>query len=130
MTGTDGSTSNGVPPQEVLQLAARSVADGASLGSVAAWFNVPESQLEQWIAGHIDQPTTSGVGPGLHSEPIEPVAPVSLVLTETAPVRPAITTRRPAAVRPTASPFSPEPAAGTSRRGHSSPMGVRGPVRC
>ena len=128
MTETDGSTSNGVPPKEVLQVAARSVADGASLESVAAWFNVPEAQLQQWIADHADQPKANGAVPELKSEPINHVAPESTVTTETAPRRPAVMTPRPAPARPVAPTYPPEGTFRTGRRlSHPSPMGVHGP---
>jgi capsular exopolysaccharide synthesis family protein len=128
MTETDGSTSNGVPPKEVLQVAARSVAEGASLASVAAWFRVPESQLQQWIASHADQPTANGAVSQLKSEPINHFAPVSPVKTETAPRRPAVMTPRPASARPDAPTYPPEGTFRTGRRlSHPSPIGVRGP---
>jgi capsular exopolysaccharide synthesis family protein len=127
MTEADGSACNGVPPKEVLQVAARSVAEGASLASVAAWFNVPESELEQWIT---DQPTANGVEPSLKSEAANHVVSEPPVTTATAPVRAAITTRRPSPVRQTAPMHAPEPTVGNGRRpSQPSPMGVLGCVR-
>lgn len=127
MTETDGSAADGVPPKEVLEVAARSVADGASLATVAGWFNVPEWRLHQWIASGAAQPAANGDAPGLKSPAVDEVRSVSPAVTETPPVRPAVTTRRPSAVRPTPPVYSPEPTVGTARRSHqASSMGVRG----
>lgn len=137
MTEADGSSADPIPPKEVLAVAARSVANGASLASVAGWFNVPEWRLHEWIESNAAQPAANGDGPGLNSPAGETVrsvpplvtdaAPVRPVVTETAPVRPAVTTRRPSAVRSTPPMYASEPTAGTGRRPtHPSPMGVRG----
>jgi Mrp family chromosome partitioning ATPase len=53
------------PPAEVLEEAAASIANGASMASVARWFNMPESQLRGWIAHAVlraeDNPTAEKV---------------------------------------------------------------------
>jgi capsular exopolysaccharide synthesis family protein len=126
MTEADGSTSHGAPPKEVLRVAARSVAEGASLASVAAWFNVEESDLQDWIARSADQSHANGVATEPTPEPIEYVAPIPAV-NETAPRRPAVTTRRPSPDRPV---HSPEAGFGSQRQAPlSSAMAVRGSFR-
>jgi capsular exopolysaccharide synthesis family protein len=101
------SADNAAPPEQLLQAAARSVASGASLSSVAGWFNVPESQLEEWIASH-DEPT-----------PAEPIPSPRSVAT-----RP-----RPAAPRPIPTAFVAEPPVGVTRRSGPSPMSLRDSLR-
>jgi capsular exopolysaccharide synthesis family protein len=59
MLETDGSAADAGPPKEVLEVAARAVADGASVASVAAWFKMPEWRLQQWISSHADRPAVT-----------------------------------------------------------------------
>jgi capsular exopolysaccharide synthesis family protein len=104
MTERDESAEHAAPPTELLEAAARSLASGASLASVAGWFNVPEAQLTKWIAGYVDQPAPP----------------------ESVPVKPAAPTRRPAAARPAPTIHTPAPAFdGGRRQGNPSPKSLR-----
>jgi capsular exopolysaccharide synthesis family protein len=62
MTERDETMEASTPPKELLEAAARSVQNGASLASVAAWFNVPESQLQEWLTAPSQQVTRSAGG--------------------------------------------------------------------
>lgn len=88
MTERDESAEKTAPPAELLEAAARSVTQGASLASVAGWFNVPEAQLAEWIAGHVESPVSNA------SDSPAPVA------AEAPPRRTTPPARRPAAARP------------------------------
>ena len=126
MTEYDDLADNSVPPADLLDAAARSVAKGASLASVAGWFNVPEAQLEKWIAEQTDQAV---------SEPTEPqnaapsAQPLSAVTNGSSPSQPAPSVRRPASGRPAASIRTPALALDSARRqAPASPSGIRDSV--
>jgi hypothetical protein len=114
MTEYDDLAENSVPPADLLDAAARSVAKGASLASVAGWFNVPEAQLERWIAGQANQAVSTPTK-SQKAAPRTAQAP-SAAANASSPSQLAPPPRRPTAARPAASIHTPAPAFDSARR--------------
>ena len=115
MTENDESAENSAPPTELLEAAARSVLNGASLSSVAGWLNVPEGQLEAWIAAQADPPVRNGAETIRRGATSPKSAPDS---------RPAAPPRRPAS-RPAPTIHTPAPTLDSGRRQANQSKSVR-----
>jgi hypothetical protein len=88
---TDEFADDAAPQEQALELAGRSVAEGASLASVARWFDVPASELAAWISQECDDPASHVQRPidpepgaethGAESPGADEVAPAQIVAT-------------------------------------------------
>lgn len=108
---------NAAPPEELLQAAARSVASGAALNTVAGWFNVPESQVKEWIARH-----PAAADPPVREEHLAATGPIP-------PEEPVPSRVKPITPRPSPSGRALTAAVGAPRRPAQTPLGVRGSLR-